>query len=395
MKFATLENLSSSGALGATKEAVDENKELEDIADGNAKIIKGIAEIDAISGGVEKALDGVSNIHKLLDAANATREEGAMSDKEAKLLAVTHEGILRTLGYKDIKIEMCSMESFTNKQTSLAATNATLEAMAAAAGSVTSKLVASLKAMAKSIYEFLVNLLRSSSALEKFIKTDIKRLEQIRSPKMKKESFEHGAQALSIDGKADYSTAMKLLEGADHLIVSSTRLANAAKEGLTEEEAKEAIRAAVNNITVLPADRTVHLREEEGAFKVEYKAGTRFAESAKALTLEEAKRLAQKALSTVKSLREFEKSMSLIRDAINRVIDLLQTGKDAVLSVAGGKESRDTHRESYDARLKARQIKVMIDQAGNKFPVFAFKAIKAVTDYIRQSARNMESESKV
>ena len=81
--IAILEDLSSSGALGATEDALQAEQNATDVAEGNAEMIKDVAEIDSVDTGISDAFDAQDRVEELLEAAKETNAEGGLSEKEA------------------------------------------------------------------------------------------------------------------------------------------------------------------------------------------------------------------------------------------------------------------------------------------------------------------------
>lgn len=390
--IATLENLSEEGQLGATEAAMNAAETATDVAEGNVEVIKDIAEIDSTDTAIEDAFEAETKIENLLEGAEDTMKEGGLSDKEARLIEVSHESIMKSLGLShraNLSINpVASLEHFKGDGRG-SATLVTIEKLSATAKDIGNKIIAALKAALNTVMSFLAALTRNRAVLEKHLLNLQKQVAAISTDEKKKDRISAGAAALSIDGSATVATAKKMLDGADKLITASANIADAIKREAGGGEARAAIKAAVNGLGPLTHNRTVSAKEEDGRVVVSIDSSTNTAETIEAPGKADMNALLTQALGVLRRLKEFDKTQTKLKDAVTAFTNLLKEGYDRVRSKVGSDKSKDDHSLLAAARANARQARGMMSKAGGSFPGAAFQAIKAVGDYVSGGIRNM------
>lgn len=393
---ASLENLSEEGQLGATEAAMNAAETAVDVADGNTEINKDVAEIDNIEVAIEDALEAEDKIGNILDAAEDTMKEGGMSDKEAKLVEISVESIMNNLGmgHRSDKTGMyrtpvASLESFKGAGKG-AATLYTIESLKEKAKTVGTTIVAALKAAFQTVVSFLVRLTKNRALLEKHLTNLQKFVASIKTDEKKKDRIAGGAAAISIDGGASPATAKEILTNADKLITASIRISEAIGEKVGTGHAGSTITSAVEGVGPLTHGRKLETKKDGDYVTVSFTEAGKGAETAVAPTKADMNALLTQALAVVRRLREYEKTQSKLKSAMDKIIDALKEGYDRVRSKVGGDDkSKDGHELLAAVRANARQARTMMTKAGSSFPSAVFGAVKAVADYVAAGARNL------
>lgn len=398
---ASIENLSEDGALGATDAALSVAQTGTDVAEGNAEQIKEATEIDYMDAAIESAQDANDKVEDLLEAAEDTMKEGGMSASEAKLLEISHESILNSIGMSHrngmMASPITSLESYESSRTKQSATMVTVESLKDSAKSIAANIVRALKAALATVVNFISGLLKNRFLMEKHLENLIKQVEKIDASMVKKkEKFATAAGALTIQGNASPETARKLLDSASKMITVSSEIASSITSSKDAEASVVVIRSAVNSLGkglnggygFLTNSRSVKVTEEDGSVKLEVTESAEGAKEIEAPTKEEMLKLARQALSVVKELRAFEKTQTKLKDGVNAIIARLGEVADVVRSKVGSEESKAKYGEAAEAKKKARIARSMLSKAGGTFPNAAFQAVKAVSDYVTAGYRN-------
>lgn len=404
---ATIENLSESGALGATEDALEAAQTAADVAEGNAEIIKDAGELDNIDTGIEDAFEAQDKIEDLIEAAEETAQNGGMSDKEAKLLEISHESIMSTLGmgHRTTGLSanpVASLESYASAQTRMPATLVTIESLKDSVKNLGGKIIAALKAALSTVVNFVVGLLRNRALMEKHLnnlKAQVEKLDAAKL-KMKETSFTGGAAALTLDGKANSGTALLILDTARRLVSSSITLSSVikTKADSTPEEANKAVKDAVESIGTngdgfgyLTKGRKVKFEIKEDVGTVSVTEVGKTAEKIDAPSKKEMSELLTDAIAVIKTMREMSKTETNFKDAVNKIINRLSEVANVVRSKIGSEESKKKAEEAAASRKSARVARAVMTKAGGTFPSLAFAAVKAVADYVSAGIRNYQA----
>lgn len=392
----TLENLSEDGQLGATDAAMAAADTAVDVADGNAEVIADTAEIDNIEVAIEDAMEAEDKIDTLLDAAEDTMKEGGMSDKEAKLLEISVESIMSNLGMSHrndttgrYKSPVSTLEHFAGDGKG-SATLLTIESLKEKAKTVGTTIVAALKAALNSVISFLVRLTKNRALLEKHLTNLQKYVGSIKSDEKKKDRFTTGAAALSIRGSASVATAKTILSHADKLITASVKISEAIGEKVGTADAAKAIESAIEGIGPLSHGRELETTIGDNHVTVIFASGKKGAETIEAPTKGQMNELLTQALGVVRRLREYEKTQSKMKAAVDRIIAALGEAYNKGAAVVGKRADA----AAAQVRANARQARSMMTKAGGSFPSAVFSAVKAVADYVSAGARNLGAEGK-
>lgn len=406
--IATVESLSESGALGATEDALEAAQTATDVAEGNVEVIEGVAEIDNMDTGIEDAFEAEGKIEDLLDAAEETLKEGGMSEAEAKLLEVSHESIMSTLGmgHRNTQLSrnpVCSLESYAGEQTRRSATMVTIESLKDSAMGIAKNIVAALKAALATVLNFIVGLLRNRGLMEKHLNNLKSKVDKIDTTKFKKskEDFAAAASSLTVDGKASVATATQILESAKKVVAGAITISSVlkTKADADPEEAVSAVRSAVTSIGRhgdgyghLTGGRHLKIEEKDGVINVTASEGSAKADKIAAPSKQEMSGLLTKALEVIRGLREFEKTQTKLKDAVEAIVARLNEYTSVVRSKIGTEESKKKGEEAAKARKTARVARTIMTKAGGIMPSLAFAAVKAVADYVTAGLRNYRGE---
>ncbi len=402
--IATVENLSESGQLGATEDALEAAQTAADVAEGNADIIEGVGEIDNIATGIEDAFEAEDKIEDLLEAAEDTLKDGGMSDKEAKLLEVSHESIMSTLGMGHrttsfSKSPVCTLESYGSAMTRSSSTIYTIESLKDSVKSIANNIVAALKAALATVVNFIVGLLRNRALMEKHLKNLKAKVDKLDTTKfkMEKEEFGTAAGSLTVDGKASVATATEVITSAKKVVGAAVSISATlkAKADASPEEATAAVRSAVEAIGrhgdgygSLTSGRHFKLEEKEGVISISIAEGSARAEKIAAPTKQDMAALVTKALEVIAGLRDLQKTETALKDAVSKIIARLSEYTNVVRSKVGTEESKAKAAEAAKARKSARIARTALTKAGSSMPAVAYNAVKAIADYVTAGLRN-------
>lgn len=398
----TLESLSDTGLLGATEDALKAAETGTDVAEGMAEINKNAEEIDGVQTGIEDAFKAEDKIENLLEGAEQTMQEGGMSDKEAKLLEVTTESILYSIGMGHrtsgmTQSPILSLESYAAPQTKRGATIATMEKLMDTVKKVGEQIVKALKAALDKVIGFISGLMRNRSLMEKHLNNLAGRVAAIDTSKQEKakDKISGGAAALSVGGEASVTTAEKVIKGAIELVIASESMAAAVGTSKSAEEASKAVREAASRVKAVAGGRTLKVEDaSEGVVTLAFTEG-KTAKEITAPTKEEMARIIKSAQNALKELRGFEQTQTKFKDGINSLIKRLHEVKDVVRSKVGGDDAKKSeYAEAASVKKKARQAQAILAKAGGSLPAAAFQAIKGVADYVSAGIANYKAPAK-
>lgn len=391
---ATLENLSEEGALGATESALKAAETGVDVAEGNVEILKGEAEIDGMDTGIEDAFEAEGKIENLLEAAEKTLAEGGMSDDEAKLMEITHESIMSSIGMSHRHTSMSSspvssMESYASPKTRRSATILTIESLGDSAKSVVKNIIAALKAALNVVISFITGLLRNRALMEKHIGNLITQAKKIDTTKQKKrqESFSTSAGALSVGGSASIATAKEVLTGASELVAGSLLLSSSIGAVKDPESAVEDVLRVFTGTIHATNGRTLKVAKKDDGVSITFEEGKK-ADKIAAPSKDEIVTLLEQAKRVIADMRAVEKSQSKLKSLVDTITARLGEVKDTVRSKFGDEANKAKFSEAAKVKKNARLAKSIMTKAGGSLPGAAFAAVKAVVDYAAAGIRN-------
>lgn len=405
--LATNEDLSSSGALGATEDALKAQETATEVADGNVEVIENAGEIDNLNTGIEDAFEASDRVEELLGAAEETMQQGGMSEKEAELLEISHESILSSLGMghrttTHTSNPVPSLESFGSEVSRGSATLVTVESLKDTGKTIISKIVAALKAAWNTVSNFIAGLLRNRAVMARHLDNLEAKVKAIPADaKPAKDSFKTAAAALSVAGKADVSTAKKILMTAKGLVNASITISGAFGAAADSKGAVTTIKAAVQRLPKRGSDfgdlthgRTIAVKTEDDYVTLEVKDSGAKAESIEAPSKAQMLDLISDAKARLTELRAAEKLAPGFKDVVEKITKRLSEVKDQVRSKVGSDESKAEHSASAEAKKNARLAQAMMSKAGGTFPGAAYQAVKAVADYVTAGVNNHKAEAK-
>lgn len=398
----TAEGLSESGALGATEDALAAAQVATDVAEGNVDMLQSANDADAVDTSLESAFEAGDHVEELLEGAQATLAEGGMSEKEAKLLEISHESIMsnlgmghRSTGYS--KSPVLTIESYGETQTKMASTVYTCESLKESAAKIYESLIIGLKAGLNIVVNFIVGLTKNRALMERHLKNlevKAKALDDSQDPKEKTLNI-RAAKALSVNGVADSGTAMKILMSSNQLLNAGIQIAGAVQQVANPTEASTAIKAALNSITAsgvantrgrFTNDRQMKVAtSDDGEISVSFTEAGRQATSIATLDKAGMQTMLTKAMEVVRNLISVEKTQGGLKAMVDRAVKLLSEYKDVVLSKVGTEASKEKAAKAVEVKRGARLGKSMMTKVGASFPAVAYQAVKAVADWVTAS----------
>lgn len=410
MKFgnivATMESLSEQGALGATEDALEAEQTATDVAEGNVEVTEGAKALEGMDTGIEDAFAAGDKIEDLLENAEETMKEGGMTEGQAKILEITHESIMSSIGMGHrhsgmSKNPLVTLESYASAGTRGSATAVTLEGLMDSAKSIANNIVKALKSLLNTVMNFLAGLVKNRWLMEKHLNNLAAQVEKIEAgAKPAKDKITGGAAALTVDGKAGVAEAKKILASAGKLCAASAAVAASIK---TSKNGADAVSSARSAVKLLPKNgdgygfltggRKVSIKEEGESLEVtvsESKGAKEIAAPSKA----EMAGLLKDAKTVLQSLRDVEKAQTPLKDGVNAIIARLGEVANVVRSKVGSEESKKKQAEAAEVKKQARVARALLSKAGGTFPSAAFAAVKGVADYVTAGLKNLKAEEK-
>lgn len=397
--IATLEStLSESGALGATEDALKSEQTAMDVAEGNAEVIEGVAEIDNMDTGIEDAFAAEAQVEKVLEAAEATMQEGGMSEAEAKILEVSLESILQPIGMGHrssnfTQSPISTLESYSSNQTRGSATLVTIESIGNTLKTVASNIIRALKAALDTVIGFIAGILRNRAILAKHLDNLLAKANKIDTSKQKrsKESFKSNAGPLTVDGKASVATAERLIKDAGKLIQASSGLAQVVGNAKLSDESVGLVKAELSGEIAATSGRKLKVTEENGTINVTFDEGKK-ADSIEAPAKDQIVKLLKEAKSVVEGLKALDKIGNKFKESVKNVVSRLEELGQVARSKVGSDESKEKAAKSAETKKQARIARTILSKAGGSLPGAAFSAAKAVADYCAAGIRNYFGE---
>lgn len=393
------------------------------------------AEIAEVVTAVEEAEVDAETLGEIQGVMAETVETGeGVGADTAAIAGVAVEAICTRLGIKSKQKVIPGNEAFGEKKTKLQATKVAIESIGETITKIWKAIMAALKQVWEKVKSFVVGLLKNRTLLLKHLESLKAKIASIDPAAEKAEEELKGsvAKAFSIDGKASFATAEKIMGDSEKLI-KATNIGAAHSQNMTAKliniegdgpDINKAAKELIDNILSsfsplgevksktegkedeivvhygnLAFGKSIGLNYTEGekvTINLTVEENTALAESAEALTKEQMTKLLDQAITLVKNLQEVEKSQKDLAN-IAKACDGVTAAvlKRASNAQAGDGKDEDAKKQSEATNKVASNVRAlssMIAKFGASLPSSVFAAAKSAGDYVSASANNFGSK---
>lgn len=420
------------------------------VADETAEIQQDSGEIDVSVSQVEDAVQAGDELESIGEvAADAVESGEGLSEETAEMASIAIESIRNRLGFRSETRLVPATESFGNTNTRLMSTKLVIEGITDTLKKIWNAIKSAILRLKDKLVSFFSKLFNSAAMLAKHIKMLQDRANKMpASLKMVKKTIKSSsARAFSLNGKADFDTAKKVINNT--ALMSAVALATAAKQkdvsaaaqtlaasDITADSVEKflsaqnagadaVVKAASTFVTMDPTlaqmpakankngkgtanyaygpfvgSKVLHISvsETEVLGKPMKRASVSFidskgkiAEEIGALEMSEIKEVLATAAKMCSDLQDFKKvqgEYDAITKASNKLAETVMSSAVNVLEKSGAKQE-------VSAGLKALQSEVSsslssLSSFGNVGPNLVFNAVKSLADYASLSLANLK-----
>lgn len=388
---------------------------------GAAEISSDMAEVDELNATTADAEGEVEALTDVQDLMQESVDSGeGMNEQTAEMAEIAVERIRDKLGFARGTSNIPGIESFGNKGSRLASTKLALESVTDTLKNAGKGILAFLKQIWEKLKSFAAGLIKSRAALASNLASAQKRATELKGSKKKSETLKSGAaKALSVDGKADESTAATVLADSAKLVEVSMTISNllnnvGAKFDVSKtgqlDELVGGIEKALSPLPEVKAEKGEEGRGYRGhlvsgkAISFSKSAGDKKdkvgmgveqvgkqAEEAKALSAEEVSQLLSEADAALKHLQKFDSVDKQLQNVTKSAIAHMEKLVKLDDAAHGGKkeEGGSTVQKLVS---EMREVANIASKVGLTFPGLLFGAVKAAIDYGTASLGNLTSE---
>lgn len=417
--ISTQESLEEQQLLAGAEGDVEAAETATQVAEATGDVTQDVAEIEAVDTGIDDAENAQDTIAELTGVAEASLaaegeqvaegelgEDGdGMTQTEASVVEITHESIMRSLGF-EVERRTYTPESFNDKKSSRQATMEALEGLKESAKKVGDGIMKALKAAFDMVVGFIAKIINNRALMDKHLNNLAKRVADAKDGAKKEAKLKAGASILSLNGASDATTAVRVLEGLDHCLGISAKGADIMYRGKNLEDGGKAGLEIQEAIASLPANgKGKGILGGGKAFETNLTADATGEDSAKLTiqvvevggTKEEIEAPSKQEMTTVLNaakkvltrLREVEKVRSRLKDFVdaytNASTKIYTTAATRVGTEAS--KAKATRVESFRAMVasaRAFMSKFMTTTFSH-----SFRAVKAAADYVTAGLKNL------
>lgn len=383
-------------------------------------------DVEDYADGIETSVDATGELDEVADQLEEGVESGeGVSEQTAKMAEIAVEAICAKVGISARQARiMPAMESFGSSNSRLTATKMALEGIGETAGRIWKAIKEAFVKVWEMIKGFFGSLGKSRVALEKHLKNLQEKAGKAEgAPKEAK--FSTGAKAFTINGKADMSTVVEVLESTNKLTI----VANKASDDLLKF-VKDVIDGKTEASTDAIAKRFAEIGKATGA-ETTYTNGTAYGNFVygKAIVImvvkslfgqeysvialgtptahkaakdivapkkEEILKVLDLALANVKVLMEYEKVSKLLEQAnkaaiafADKMVGIQQKG--AVNSEEDKKAAAEKKKANDKSREQMKVANKLIAHMGTKIPGVVYAGSKAAAEYASAGIANLQA----
>jgi hypothetical protein len=408
--ISTQESLEEQQLLAGAEGDVEAAETATQVAEATGDVTQDVAEIEAVDTGIDDAENAQDTIAELTGVAEASLaaegeqvaegelgEDGdGMTQTEASVVEITHESIMRSLGF-EVERRTYTPESFNDKKSSRQATMEALEGLKESAKKVGDGIMKALKAAFDMVVGFIAKIINNRALMERHLNNLAKRVADAKEGPKKEAKLKAGATVLSLDGASNASTAVRVLEGTHHCLDQARKIAeflyqNKDKNEAFADDLTGLISALPTNGKgkgILGGGKAFEVSEDNGSMKLAVIDAGPSSEEIDAPSKTDMQKVIEAARKTLMTLREAEKIRSRLKDVVDAISKLLGKAKTAVTSRVGSDESKLKGSAEKVVNDNARSTRAVLNKYMTTTFSHSFRAVKAAADYVSAGLRNM------
>lgn len=413
---------------------------LDEVVPGDTELVPATAaEVEAVTGDVNNQEQDIEQLAvsveeaeadetALTDVADNMQEsvdsgEG-MSEEHADMAEIAVESICQRLGFsREVHGSVLpSMESFKSKGSRLSATKIALESVMDRLKTAGKGIVEWLKQLWEKVKSFVSGLLNHRGMLDKHLKSLKEQASKLEAGlKKKEEKLKIGAAgSLSVDGKADATTAATVLSETTQLLDNSVfaiaKMSDIKKPGadgavkVPAATVKSVITKGLTKVTVekgadgaeffghLTGTDAIGIKEKKigdnDIFELVFGSAGKKATEIDALDQAGISRVVTEAQTALKGLQAADKIRSEADKAAKAAISALEAYMKVAETAATGDDGKapEGAAKNKEAVAAIRSLSLSASRLASFAPGMSFKAIKASADYAAASIRNLKGE---
>lgn len=378
-------------------------------------------EIEQLAVSVEEAIEDETALSDVADNMQEAVDSGeGMSEEHADMAEIAVESICARLGFSREAhgSVMPSMESFKSKGSRLSATKIALESVMDRLKTAGKGIVEWLKQLWEKVKSFIAGLIGSRAMLDKHLKQLKEQASKLDAGlKKKEEKLKIGAAgSLSVDGKADASTAATVLGETNELLNNSVfavaKMCDVKASGDTIKIPSNTVKALItknlSKVTVekgegeffghLVGTDAIGIKEkkigENEIFELVFGSAGKKATEIEALDISGINKVISEAQNALKGLVSADKIRSEADKAAKASISALEAMMKVAETAGTGEDGKAPANAAAnkDAVAAIRSIALSASRLASFAPGMSFKAIKASADYAAASIRNLKGE---
>jgi hypothetical protein len=415
----TQESLEEQEMLATAQDDVGAAETATEVAEVSNEVGQDVAEIEAVDTGISDAEGAQDTIAELTGVAEASlaadgeqvpegevgQDGDGLSETEAAVVEITHESIMRSLGFQ-VERKTYTPESFNDKKSSRQVTMEALEGLKDSAKKVGEGIMKALRAAFDMVVGFIAKLINNRALMEKHLVNLTKRVTEAKEGPKKEAKLKAGATILSLNGASDATTAVRVLEGLDHclgiaekaadVMYRNKSLEDATRIGMEVQEALAALPANGKGKGILGGGKAFETNMSaasttDDAGKVSMAVievgGTK--EEIDAPSKSEMNNVLNAAKKVLGHLRAAEKIRSRLKDFVMAVQNASVKAVNMVKTRVGSDESKARATGMDAFRVAVMTARTIMTKFMTATFSHSFKAVKAAADYVSAGLRNM------
>ena len=415
----TQESLEEQEMLATAQDDVGAAETATEVAEVSNEVGQDVAEIEAVDTGISDAEGAQDTIAELTGVAEASlaadgeqvpegevgQDGDGMTETEAAVVEITHESIMRSLGFQ-MERKTYTPESFNDKKSSRQVTMEALEGLKDSAKKVGEGIMKALRAAFDMVVGFIAKLINNRALMEKHLVNLTKRVTEAKEGPKKEAKLKAGATILSLNGASDATTAVRVLEGLDHclgiaekaadVMYRNKSLEDATRIGMEVQEALAALPANGKGKGILGGGKAFETNMSaasttDDAGKVSMAVievgGTK--EEIDAPSKSEMNNVLNAAKKVLGHLRAAEKIRSRLKDFVMAVQNASVKAVNMVKTRVGSDESKARATGMDAFRVAVMTARTIMTKFMTATFSHSFKAVKAAADYVSAGLRNM------
>lgn len=376
------------GAL--TEGIVDVDTAEGDVEAGDTAMVDAEQAEDQIAELTEVAEDSLAGDGEEVAEGEVGEQGEGMTQGEAAVVEITHESIMKRLGFPVEHRSVLTVENFGKAENNRVATLEALDKLKASASAIGKGLVEALKSALKNVLGFLAGLFKNRDLMRRHMSNLHAQLKNLEGGQKAKETITAGAAALSVEGKASVQSAELLLAQASKMLAVCDAAATAmASPGMDMSRVATGTYHMANG-------RDLTVTADEGGLKFDVK-DTGKATEIPAPDINQMRGLLNRALGTLKDLSKFEATQNKIRSAVQGIIDRVSKfgGQvvDKVREKTGAGPLDEGAAAARETKEQARQARAIMAKIGGTMPSAVFAAVKGVADYVKGGIANYQKQA--